>query len=176
MFNKLPEFIDPISAVTHNKHFEGRVNQSRLKRLVEITESAEQDVQVVVDFYYDKALKFPAFVMTLETVLTLLCQRSLEPFEYSIKSEVRGVFTESMALTDDLPADIEVFELDEEKISLFDWVEEELLLSVPLVPMNQSSAMQYQNTDGDADDQPALDESADKPNPFAALQGLKDNM
>ena len=173
MLDKLPEFIDPINSVNHNKHFMGRVNQSRLKRLVGLIESSDRDVQVELNFYYDKALKFPAFIMKLETVFNLQCQRSLEFFELPVKSEVKGIFTESLALTTDLPADIEVFELGEGKISSFDWVEEELLLSVPMAPINEASSMNYENTDVTADDESAQGLSTEKPNPFAALQGLK---
>jgi len=173
MLDKLPEFIDPINSVNHNKQFVGRVNQSRLKRLVEVTEPSDRDVQVELNFYYDKALKFPAFIMKLETVLKLQCQRSLESFDYPVQSEIKGIFTESLALTTDLPADVEVFELNEDKISSFNLVEEELLLSVPLAPINEVSSMNYENTEASADDDSAQEQSADKPNPFAILQGLK---
>ncbi len=170
MLDKLPEFIDPINAVNHNKQFVGRVNQSRLKRLVELVGDSERDVQVELNFYYDRVLKFPAFTMKLETVLALQCQRSLEMFDLLIQSEVKGVFTESLALTKDLPAEIEVFELTEDKMSSFNWVEEELLLSVPLAPINDSSSMHYENVDTSE----AADEaSTEKSNPFAMLQALK---
>ncbi len=170
MLDKLPEFIDPINAVNHNKQFVGRVNQSRLKRLVELIGSADRDVQVELNFYYDRVLKFPAFTMKLETVLELQCQRSLEMFDLLIQSEVTGVFTESLVLTEDLPAEIEVFELTEDKMSSFNWVEEELLLSVPLAPINDSSSMQYNNESASVI---ADDDSAEKTNPFAILQTLK---
>ena len=172
MLNKLPEYIDPINSVNHDKHFVGLVNQSRLKRLGELIESSDEDVLVELNFFYDKRLKFPAFIMKLETVLKLQCQRSLEIFDYPVKSETKGVFTESLALTTDLPAEIEVFELGEGKISSFNWVEEELLLSVPLAPINAQSSLNYENTDL-SDDEGAQDLSAGKPNPFAVLQGLK---
>ena len=170
MLDKLPEFIDPINAVNHDKQFVGRVNQSRLERLVELVGSADRDVQVELSFYYDRILKFPAFTMKLETVLELQCQRSLDMFDLLIQSEVKGVFTESLALTEDLPAGIEVFELTEDKMSSFNWVEEELLLSVPLAPINDSSSMHYKNMDAS---ELADDDSTEKPNPFAMLQMLK---
>ncbi|VAW44328.1 hypothetical protein MNBD_GAMMA04-180 [hydrothermal vent metagenome] len=170
MLDKLPEFIDPINAVNHNKQFVGRVNQSRLKRLVELIGSADRDIQVELNFYYDKVLKFPAFTMKLETVLELQCQRSLEMFDFLVQSEVKGVFTESLLLTKDLPAEIEVFELTEDKMSSFNWVEEELLLSVPLAPIDDSSSMQYEN---ESISVISDDDSAEKTNPFAILQTLK---
>jgi len=175
MLNKLPEWIDPISAVNHNKRFTGRVNQSRFKRLAEAVESTDADVDVQLDFFYDKVLKFPAFVMKINTSLCLQCQRSLTTFELPVATEVKGVLTETLALTEDLPTDVEVYELEGEKISPYEWVEEELLLCVPMVPINdQSSAPEY---DGATDVESQTDEvdvsEAEKPNPFAALKGLK---
>ncbi len=177
MFDKLPEYIDPINSVNHNKQFVGRVNQSRLKRLAELTVSADRDIQVELNFFYDKALRFPAFTMKLETVLNLQCQRSLNAFDYPINTEVKGIFTTSLALAEDLPADIEVFlrNDDDLKLSAYDWVEDELLLSVPLSPIDQTSSLDYVNDIDSmaADDSGSQELSSEKPNPFAILQGLK---
>ena len=177
MFNKLPDFIDPIYAVNHNKRFAGRVNQSLLKRLVDVVIEADREVDVQIDFFYDKVLRFPAFTMKVETSLNLQCQRSLESFDLPVASEVKGVFTETLALTQDLPADVEVYELEDEKISLFELVEDEILLSVPLAPVDEkrsapeiqgsSSTKNAENQQGDIND------VTQKPNPFAILQELK---
>lgn len=179
MSNKLPELIDPIYSVNHNKRFVGRVNQSRLKRLVEVVNDSDREVDVQLEFFYDKALKFPAFTMKIETSLNLQCQRSLKAFDLPVATEIKGVFTETLALTQDLPTDVEVYELDsEEKISLFELIEEELLLCVPLAPMSgDSSAPDFDGGSLQADDgnQQGLveEDEAQKPNPFAVLQGLK---
>jgi len=179
MFNKLPELIDPIYSVNHDKRFVGRVNQRRLKRLVDVVNEIDREVDVQLDFFYDKALKFPAFTMKIETSLNLQCQRSLKAFDLPVATEIKGVFTETLALTQDLPADVEVYELgSEDKMSLYELIEEELLLCVPLAPMNNdSSAPDYEGASEEADDgnQQGLveDDEAQKPNPFAVLQGLK---
>jgi len=177
MFNKLPDFIDPIYSVNHNKRFAGRVNQSRLKRLLEVVNGADREVDVQIEFFYDKALRFPAFIMKLETSLNLQCQRSLESFDLPVATEMKGVFTETLALTQDLPADVEVYELDGEKISLFELVEEELLLTVPLAPIDESSSLPEFKDDSpktEAENQQGdVDSSTQKPNPFAMLQELK---
>ncbi len=177
MLNKLPEYIDPINAVNHDKQFMGRVNQSRFKRLAELTVAADRDVLVELSFFYDKALRFPAFIMKLETVLDLQCQRSLKPFSYPINIEVKGVFTRSLALAQDLPADIEVFlrNEDDAKLSPYVWVEDELLLAVPMAPVDEASSLDYINDIDSmaADDSGSQNLSSEKPNPFAILQGLK---
>lgn len=180
MFEKLPELIDPLNLVNHNKHIRARVNQGRFKRLKELVVDHDREVIVELDFFYDKALKLPAFVMRLETSLNLQCQRSLETFDYPVKSEIKGVLVEGSALVDEIPNDVEIFELMEEKVSLPEWVEEELLLCVPLAPVKPGSSIGYENTEDSveddaviADEAEADSNSAQKPNPFAILQGLK---
>ena len=114
------------------------------------------------------------FDMELDTVFTLECQRSLKGFDYPSSSTITGVFVESMALAEDLPSDVEVYEVSEEKISLMDLVEDELMLSVPLSPINEASEMDYQNPSEEVG-LPEEKELEKKENPFAALHGLKDN-
>lgn len=178
MLNKLPDLIDPLYAVKHNKHYVGAVKLSRLKRLGEqLAENGSDDREVTVDikFYYDKVIRFPVFEMKLSTELNLSCQRSLHSFDLPVQSEIKGVFTESMALVDDLSSEIEVFELGDEKFSLLELVEEELLLCVPMVPVDPKSSLDYENTyDDEMDSTDDLEESQSaKPNPFAVLQELK---
>ncbi len=170
MLDKLPEFIDPINSVNHNKQFMGRVKQCCLKRLSEVARPGNREIKVDLSFFFDKALKFPAFIMKLDTVLELQCQRSLEMFEYPIQSEVKGIFVESLRLAEDVPSEVEVFELVEDKIPFFDWIEEELLLSIPLAPVDPSKSMRYDNK---MDQKEVMERDSKQPNPFAALQTLK---
>ncbi|MDG6774636.1 YceD family protein [Thiomicrorhabdus sp. ZW0627] len=178
MFDKLPELIDPLNLVNHNKHIVARVNQGRFKRLSELVVDHDREVDVELDFFYDKTLKMPAFNMKLETSLNLQCQRSLEAFDYPVKSEIKGVIVESTVLAEDVPDDVEIFELVEEKVSLPEWVEDELLLCVPLAPVKEGSSMEYENasestTDEENELEGSTEGSSQKPNPFAVLQGLK---
>lgn len=174
MSEKLPHFIDPIYAAQHDKQFVGRVNFDHLKRLHTQVLRTEQDVEVKLLFFVDAELKLPAFTMKLDTTLSLECQRSLRPFALPVQTEIKGVFVESMALTEDIPPDWDVFELEETKLSLLELIEEELLLNIPMVPMDPTSVMDYQNDTS----QPSLDESTaetETQNPFSALKGLKLN-
>lgn len=174
MFDKLPDLIDPVYSSQHDKRFVARVNQARFPRLKQLLVSTEHDVEVDVHFYYHPQYKMHAFDMKLDTIFTLECQRSLKSFDYPSSSSVTGVFVESMALAEELPSDVEVYEMSEEKISLMDLVEDELMLSVPLSAIDNASEMEYQNPP----EENALPEDKElekKENPFAALKGLKDN-
>ncbi len=171
MLKKLPDFVDPINAVSHDKQFVGSVNQARLPRLVEHLIDAKNEVEVDLQFYYDKGAKLPAAEMKVATTLNLQCQRSLEAFDFPVDHQVKVVFIEALALAEDLPEDLEVFELSDERISLLEWVEEELLLCVPMVPMSRDSHMPEFENDDLQQETPVEEEA--KPNPFAALKALQ---
>lgn len=185
MLDKLPDLIDPIASVNHHKHFVGRVNQGSLKRLVEAVVKTDGDVEADIQFYFDKAVKLPAFEMKLKAQLMLECQRSLNEFQYFVETSSKGVITESMALVEDLPSDYEVYELNagDDRISLHEWVEEELLLAIPMIPVDKSTEvfpLNESDESGRKYEEPSLteDESSDeledsRPNPFAALKALK---
>lgn len=138
----------------------------------------------------------PYLRLALHGAAWLECQRCLAPYEqaFDIEAAYRIVATEAQA---------EEFPLDEEELDvivgsrqfdLVELIEEELLLSLPLVPKHElcpevheslvsGAAGEYavdlaEGEDGDGDElqspggaQPGDD--AGKPNPFAALEALK---
>jgi len=176
MFDKLPDLLDPVYSAQHHKRFASRVNQGPLKRLSGFLVSAENDIEVEVVFYRHPELGFPAFDLSLKTVLVLRCQRSLKAFDFPVETSVTGVFVETLSIAEDVPETIEVYELEEEKISLVSLIEEELLLSIPMVPIDDSSVMAYENTEQPTEpplDDSEIDESEKAINPIAALKALE---
>ncbi|GAB6034086.1 YceD family protein [Galenea microaerophila] len=172
MLDKLPNLIDPIDFVNHHKQIKARVNQSEFPRLVaQLVDGGQNNrsVEVEMRFFYDKTLKFPAFEMQVKSCLSVECQRSLQPFDIEVNSQVKGIFTESMTLAEDLPSEVEIYEIGDERISLLELIEDELLLSIPLSPINEQAPMAWQ----EASDETVEQEAEQKPNPFAALEALK---
>lgn len=174
MFDNLPDFIDPVYCAQHNKQYTARVNQASFPRLRQQLLADDLDVEVSVHFYNHRQFKMHAFDLQVKTQFQLECQRSLKPFSLEVASSVTGVFVESMALAEDLPSEVEVYELETDKISLIGLIEDELLLQIPMVPINEVSSMDYDNQVEDELSEPET-ELTQKPNPFAVLQGLKNN-
>jgi len=172
MSDKLPNFIDPIYCASNNKRFVASVNQEQFSRLVKQVHSANHPVDVEAFFSFDKQIKAPVLKLTLKADLVLVCQRSLEVFNLQVKSETLTAFVETMAVTEDFPDQYEIIEMDEEKVSLFDLIEDEVLLNIPMVPIKETSEMNYTNTDCPEPDL-EQEQSNGKTNPFAALKGLK---
>lgn len=174
MFDKLPDLIDPIYSAQHHKRFAARVNQLKFPRLVEHLVEPNHDVTVEVHFYKHPEHKLAAFDMHIETVLNLRCQRSLKPFDYSVNADVTGVFVESLSLAEELPNDIEVYELTEDKLSLIELIEDEVLLNLPMSPIDETKNMAYENPP--EVEEMASEESEPKENPFAALKGMQKDL
>lgn len=116
----------------------------------------------------------------LEAELTFSCQRCLEPVTLEVRGRVAVVVVEDIAQTDDesIPEDFEAFENSGGNIRMLPLIEDELILSAPLVPMHASSAEcgpaanHVEASPPDAER--AAEQSApERDNPFAVLKHLK---
>jgi uncharacterized protein len=103
--------------------------------------------------------------------LPLVCQRCLGPADIAVTVErsFRFVATEQQAEAEDEEAEEEVLALSRD-FNLQELIEDELLMALPLVPRHESCPTEVQLSAQDADFEAA---EAAKPNPFAALAGLK---
>ncbi len=112
----------------------------------------------------------PWVLLSATTQLTLVCQRCLGPVAQDIAFERDFRFVESEA-----QADIEDEDAEEDVLALspdFDLlalVEDELLMDLPASPKHEVCPQPVKLRVADSDYQ----EPEDKPNPFAALAGLR---
>ncbi len=113
-------------------------------------------------------LGYPQIVLSVQGTVQLVCQRCMSPYAYPIRSSTVLV----LGKNDDDADEIEEI-LDDESIDVVvgtremdvrDLFEDEALLALPQVPKHDvcpdNSLLEAQKNE--------------KPNPFAALQGLKD--
>jgi uncharacterized protein len=174
MSEKLPELIDPVYCAQHHKAYAGQVKQARFPRLADQLVQADDWVEVAIKFYPCPGVKAYGFDLRVKTCLRLQCQRSLQPFGFPVDVALSGAFVESMALAESLPEETAVFELPEDKVALNALVEDELLLQIPLSPVDTSASLpDYEPAvpEWGASESDVHDEKSD--NPFQALQGLK---
>ena len=99
-----------------------------------------------------------------------VCQRCLSPYAQEIEVDrwFRFVASEAAALAEDEDCEEDLLVL-EARFDLAALVEDELLLSLPLVPMHEQCPQPVRMSAGEL---PASAEP-EKPNPFAALAALK---
>jgi uncharacterized protein len=74
-----------------------------------------------------------------ETSLHLLCQRCLEPFEHAMSGKAEMAIADSAALLAAPPHAEDLLELEEGRLLPAQVVEDELIMSIPLVPRHLRS-------------------------------------
>ena len=106
-----------------------------------------------------------------DTVLSLTCQRCLAPVDVpvAVDRSFRFVEDEATAESQDEEAEEDVLALSR-AFDLRGLIEDELIMDMPLVPHHEACPEPVTLSVQDPDFQ----EEAQRPNPFAALAGLKD--
>ena len=116
----------------------------------------------------------PQVWLTVQASVDLLmtCQSCLEPVEVTLQvdREFRFVADEEQALREDEDSEEDLL-VNPHEFDVYALIEDELILSLPLVPRHGGCIAAYQATEEEL----AADSEASKPNPFAALATLKNN-
>lgn len=165
----LPPQLDVWRMVANQRRFEGSLPLAQMPRLMELLADGEGDCRYTVDFYRDP-LKIDVMHIRLQTVFHLVCQRTLERFAHPVEIDQRLGLISDEAQEASLPEGMEAVLIEGSgEVSPLQLIEDELLLAVPLVPINPDASGLDPKWSGDE----AVEE--EKPNPFAALAALKDH-
>ena len=129
-------------------------------------------------FSFHEVQGFPALEGALAAQVEVLCQRCLEVFLLPMAAELKLAFVGSEEDEAEVPADFEAVVLQDLRLSLRDLVEDELLLSFPLVPMHPAGssacrpAVKVLSEEEVAvlPEDPVVD--SPKANPFAGLKNM----
>lgn len=144
---------------------------ARLERLRSAVAGPEGSVRYALSFDRDAHGTEFVDVEALADV-ALVCQRSLETFTHPLDVRQRLGLIRREADEAGLPEGFEPLLVEGDTLNPLDVVEDELLLSLPLVPVRPDlqGTTAFFSTAGDAPEEPA-EESRE--NPFAALGTLK---
>jgi len=137
---------------------------------------ARPEGRAAVQFRFHAAGAYPALEGAVRARAWLVCQRCLKQFEAALESPVRVAFVGRDAEAGRVPDEYDAVTAPGGRIQLTEFVEEELLLALPLVPMHatpaecalQLAAEAEAEADGDAPATPARPVTR----PFADLRQL----
>ena len=166
---RLPERIDPLRLAEGRRILEGSLDLKTLGRLGSYLTENEGPVQVEMEFGIDEeGLRFVRG--RLATEVGMACQRCLASYRLPLESDFRLGIVSGEAAAERLPEHYEPLVVGAEPVFLKDVVEDELILSLPLVP---------KHPEGECPEQQgaAQDGAGEEPreNPFAVLAKLKTN-
>lgn len=173
----IPDFVDPRVWAEQSNELAADVGLQYMPRLLASCDAGVDPTKPCVSF----SLKFrfderqrPQVTGNVEANVTLVCQRCLQGVEHTMQSSwvvhpvsratvERGEWEDSFVFHENDEGQVGVAPLQ--------LVEEEILLSLPLVPMHDACDAGWQDKSLDADE--ASGEATGKHNPFAVLAGLK---
>ncbi len=155
--------------VSARRSFQGTLPVASMGRLGEVLADTSGDVEYTLDFGRDE-LGTAYLDVHVRAPLTLLCQRSLEPFVLPVSVDRRlGLVTDDREEAA-LPPDCEPLLVEDDRVHPLAVMEDELLLAVPLVPVSPQSEWPDEGMEAKAPDAPS---DSEQDNPFAVLRELK---
>ncbi|OQK15696.1 hypothetical protein AU255_15900 [Methyloprofundus sedimenti] len=168
MSDQLPEFIDPVVFAERQSHVHGRLGLQRLGRLVDILFDKKGELKVDLQFY--KEGKVPVIEGRIEGHITLICQSCMEALDWLVDKPVKIGMVQTIEQADRLVDGLEPLMIADEKISLPEFIEDEVLISLPDYPRHTHKCLQYEPAVKLAEPKKIKQESD---NPFSVLAKLK---
>ena len=164
MQKKLPESVDFLKQVERNACFEGTWSPSSFERLAEAICNNQGEVSVRLKFTTRAGT--PCLDGHVQADLELRCERCLNPVRQHLESDFRFGLITTEDEADLLPKEFEPLVVSDSEQSLLELVEDELLLSLPIVARHdeECSELLHQHKDDEV--------QHDTYRPFAALKDL----
>ena len=135
MSSDMPQFIAPERLAEAGARIEGRLELHKMTRLAELLMDSRGMVDLKLAFHRSED-GFIFITGRYETTLQLVCQRCLEPITVNLAHTINVSITFEGAALKKLPATLEPLILQHETIALADFVEDEILLGLPISPMH----------------------------------------
>ena len=170
----IPQKLKAAEAVAQGLSLAGPLPVARMKRLAAALAAPSGEIGVTLSFA-PHPVALGKVSGTLKGELMLTCQRTLEPFAWTLDVPFAWLLARDEAEEERLLADADPVLLDAGQLMLADAIEDETLLALPLVPLSSAPAQVTtkkrggKTKDPAMGDNPRLDDS--RPNPFAALKG-----
>lgn len=140
MSRNYPDRVRPDKVAAAKRTFAGTMPVKGLQRLADLLADPLEDQVLSFEIAFDlddQGNKVAEVSVT--GLLPLICQRTMEPFDYFIESRSKIGIVQDELEAEQLPEDYEPLVCPADELALKDLVEEEVLLALPLVPVSPGS-------------------------------------
>lgn len=158
-----PVFFKPLVLVEQQGNLDGQFEVKEMKRLAEIIYGESGTIEYHLQLGRDE-FEFPYIKGYFKASLKLVCQRCLNPFDLQLRNEISIGLAFSEEEIERLPQYYDPMLLTVTQVSLLTLIEDEVLLSVPMVPVHEDEACQASGLIEGV--------KSGKENPFAVLKEL----
>ena len=172
MSSRLPVEVNPYRFIEQQRILIGGIAVSKLPRLKDILTSNDGDVAVRLEFIRS-ANNLPMIIGHLSVELSLVCQRCVQPMLHKVDTDVSLVLVTSDEQCVQLQEGYDTWLVEDEKVFLQDFIEDELMLALPLAAMHEQCEAARPFIEGLPSDETNEPAEGKKANPFAVLKDLK---
>ncbi len=170
MLDRLPVFIDPVSFADKGKKLVGKIKINELSRLSDVLLDTSGEIEI--DFSFDREGRVPFIDGKIRASLIAECQSCLKPVVLSINKHFKLGMVYSEEQADRLGSSYDPLFLQDEKISLNELIEDELLLALPDFPKHPEVCVEREVFEVETSEA-VNEEQIDSNNPFSVLAKLK---
>ena len=114
----------------------GEIELNRFNRLTDLLQSDEGTVKAALRFRQDPG-GWLIMAVEYDADVQLLCQRCLEPLALHVQDRVEMALLESESLEQHLPDRYEPLVLNDDRLMPAILIEDELIISLPIVPRHE---------------------------------------
>jgi len=170
----VPEHVDARKLAQQGALITGELVVTDLPRLADALASTSGSVKVELDFHRDEQ-NFRVIGGNVEAKVDVLCQRCLEPMTIYVQGSPALAIVWSDDQAQALPKYLEPVLQGEDAINLWQVIEDELLLMLPMISYHdESDCSKAKGFSTDTGDEPVLEEpEVKRDNPFDVLSALK---
>jgi len=168
------ESISFVRQVELKRTIEGIYPVSKFKRLSEMLASNDGDISVKLEF--GNCVGYACLRGTVSATLITECQRCLKPIETAVSGSFKFALVHNEEECNQLPDELEPYLIEGEEQSLVALIEDELLLSLPMVTVHEEACSDFMATRNEAVKAAMqIEREAEKEasNPFAALKAMQ---
>lgn len=166
---RLPRQIDPRKFAHQGLDLQGVIAVAELPRVADFALDKSSEVKVELEFGVDEE-KHRVISGQALCALKVTCQRCLEPVEVSLDAGINLAIVWDEERAKQLPKTLDPLILPEGPADLYEIIEDELLLNLPMVSYHDEDCIDQTSF---GDEVAAVAEAAPSKNPFQVLEQLK---
>ncbi|MFT5012569.1 MAG: hypothetical protein ACJAX5_000733 [Patiriisocius sp.] len=171
----LPARVNHRKLATENRKLEGILQLSDFSRLTDSLLAEKGEVSAVLAFR--KFRKQASLVVgDVSVTVSLMCQNCLTPVDYELKAHLHHIIVNTEEALSSLDEDVDGIVSPEDLISTVDILEDELILSLPMVARHKSTDCVVKDYEAAEEDNQEVEASSETYKPFAGLAELKDEL
>jgi len=175
MSTRLPIEVNPYRLIEQRRILNGDLSLRPFSRLQELT--THDKGSMTVELVFKKTdTGLPMISCSMNGTVPLLCQRCLQSFDYACDHEWQIILANSDAEAERVQEDYEAWIVEEDRIFIQDFIEDELLLSLPVIAKHPHCDVDEAAIQASFDEESKHEmQKAETENPFASLKQIFDD-